>query len=272
MPFVCYNGTMLPAQEPLFTAQNRGFKYGDGVFETIKIYRQTILLAHYHFDRLFLGLQLLKINIADLNTTLLTAQILELCRMNHCLASARVRLAVYRNDDNDAAYAIEATPLDEAVNRWNDTGFTIDIFPDVRKSIDALANVKTANYLPYILADIYCKENGLDECLVLNTQNHICDAAKANVFLIADKDIYTPALHQGCISGVLRRYMVEQLKAHGYAVHQAEIEVALLQSADEVFLTNAIMDMRWVKQFRNKQYGCTEGRNIYRQIISKLYK
>lgn len=262
---------MLPAQEPLFTAQNRGFKYGDGVFETIKVYNETIPLAAYHFDRLFISLLLLKINAAHINTSLLTAQILELCRMNQCLASARVRLAVYRNEDNTAGYVIEAVSLDEAISQWNDNGFTIDVFPDVRKSMDALANLKTANYLPYILADIYSKEKGLDECIIRNNHNHICDASKANIFLISKKDIYTPALHQGCVNGVMRRYLVAQLKAYGYEVHQTEIDETFLQSADEVFLTNALIGMRWVKQFRARQYDCTESKHIYQQTVAPLF-
>jgi len=112
MNFVCFNNEMI-VQQALFTPQNRGFRYGDGIFETIKIFQGEILLADYHFDRLFSSMSLLKIKVPDyLNRDQLQQNILELCKLNSCSNSARVRVAVYREEENNAGFVIEANLLD----------------------------------------------------------------------------------------------------------------------------------------------------------------
>lgn len=271
MNFICLDNDFLPADGPVFTAQNRGFRYGDGIFETIKIVDGKILLEQFHFDRLSFGLQLLQISSLNLNTSDISNRILILCEKNNCLASARVRLAVYRNEDNTASYVIEAVPL-PAPNQLNEKGWAIDLYPYARKSMDAFSNLKTANYLPYVLADKYAKEKALDECIVLNSENNLCDASKANIFLVIKGEVYTPALHQGCVNGVMRRFIIEELKEKGIRVHQKEINENLLTIADEVFLTNCINDMRWVRSFRNYVYQCDFIKTFYQQIRSAIYE
>jgi branched-chain amino acid aminotransferase len=270
MNFLCFNGEILPTDKALFNAQNRGFRYGDGVFETMKIFKGKILLEPYHFDRLFSGLKMLKINGSNLSLGKLGEKVLELCSLNNCADLAKVRLAVYR-EENIASYVIETSGLNQSINELNEKGWVIDIYPHVRKSQDAFANLKTANYLPYVLADIYAKENSLNECLVLNSENNICDASKANIFLLLKEEIYTPALHQGCVSGTMRRFIIEELKSNNIPVHQQNISEKTLLEAEEVFLTNAINGVRWVENFREKSYSNTFIKNGYQQMFSKLY-
>ena len=259
-------------QQALFTPQNRSFRYGDGIFETIKVFRDKIFLADYHFDRLFSSLSLLKIKVPHyLNSDQLHRNILELCKLNSCSSSARVRLAVYREEDNTAGYIIEADLLDGKINLLNDEGWRIDIYPHARKSCDAFANLKSANYLSYVLAGIYAAENKLEECLVLNSNNKLCDASKANIFLVLNNEVHTPALHQGCVSGVKRRFIIEELKRAGIITRQIAIDEALLLEADEVFLSNAINDIRWVQGFRNKTYTNSFTSDFYKKVFSTIY-
>ena len=270
MNFVCFNGEIISADQPIFTARNRSFKYGDGVFETIKVYNGKVLLAALHFERLFTSLQLLKIE-HELNQTYLTQTIIELCEKNACSNSARVRLAVYREENGNAGFIVEAIPLFDQANSWNEKSLAIDLYPFARKSKDAFANLKTANFLPYVLAGLYAKENSLDDCIVLNSDNYVCDSSKANIFLIRDKEIFTPALHQGCVNGVMRRFLIDELKKLNYKIHQEEITEDDLLNAEEVFLTNAIICMRWVGSFRKKNYVNSISSIIYSQLLSKIY-
>jgi branched-chain amino acid aminotransferase len=272
MNFICFNGEILPGQN-LFTPENRGFRYGDGVFETIKVFRGKILLEEFHFDRLFSSLALLKL-IASNNFTRekLVGNILDLCAINKCLNSARVRLAIFRGKENKAEFVIEAIYLEEGINQLNEEGWKIEIYPLVRKSCDAFANLKSANYLPYVLADLYAKEMGCQESIVLNTYNNLCDASKANIFFVVKDEVYTPALHQGCVNGVKRRFVIDELKKEGFTVYQREVNEELLLGANEVFLTNAITDIRWVKAFRNKTYGNTFTKEFYKKNFLTVYR
>src|SRR5215203_5083496 len=110
---VCFNGSFYPIDTPLLTVQNRSFKWGDGLFETMKIFKGKLLLQQLHFERLFSSLQLFQIETAkDFTQEKLVESLVNLCNYNDCSSCGRIRLAVYRNDDNSAGYLIEAVPLD----------------------------------------------------------------------------------------------------------------------------------------------------------------
>lgn len=271
MNFICFNGELKPENEPVFTIQNRGFKYGDGVFETIKVWKGDMPFANLHFERLFSSLKLLKIH-HGLTQVLLTNLIIELCKKNGCDHLGRVRLAVYRNENNAAGFVIEAIALHEESNGWNEKGLIIDLYPYARKSKDAFANLKSANFLPYVLAGIFASENNLDDSILLNADHHICDTSKANIFLVKNHQLFTPALHQGCVNGVMRRFLIDHCKLLGFKVHQQEITNEDLTNAEEVFLTNAIYGMRWVRSFRDRNYANAITASIYRQLVATIYQ
>src|SRR5207249_3239252 len=119
---------------------------------TMKVFCGQLLLEDFHFERLLISLQLLQIEkTKGFEPSVLVAKILDLCVLNNCLNCARVRLAVYRNEDNSTGYIIEAIPLDDTINQWQERGQTIVLYPYARKSMDAFANLKSANFLPYVL-------------------------------------------------------------------------------------------------------------------------
>ena len=269
MEWVCYNGNFFPADQPLFSARHTGIKYGDGVFETIKVFRGGILLNELHFERLFLSLRLLGINDSFLDKNKIEADILLLCKKNACSDCARVRLSVYRNDT--AEYLIEAFPLPATENELNKEGWKIGIFPFARKSTDAFANIKSVNYQSYILAHLYAQEKGWDEAIVLNAENKIADGSRTNIFCIKNGEVFTPALHQGCVNGVMRRFLIDEMKKKGYPIHQTQLSEADLLQADEVFCSNAIRGIRWVQQFKEKTYGSTISKQFFQQIVASMY-
>ena len=178
-----------------------------------------------------------------------------LCKKNKCEELARVRLSVSRgnggiyDESDELQYLIECWPLSESSNRLNEEGYSIDVFPDARKSCDVFSNIKSANYLPYIMAARYTMENKLNDCLVLNVHERIADASIANIFLVKNAKLTTPSLSEGCINGVMRRYLMEE-----YDAGESTVTIEDVLSADEIFLTNAVNGIRWVKDFRNTKY------------------
>lgn len=278
MNMVTLNGKIIDGGKPVLIASNRGFRYGDALFETMKIINGKILLENYHFERLFNGLRLMKFeNHPGVNRKALIDHIAQLLKENKCENLARVRLTVFRDngslydESKNIQYLIECWPLKESINKLNGTGLVIDIFPDARKSCDKFSNLKSANYLPYVMAAIYAKENELDDCLVMNTYEHICDATIANVFWTKDQKVYTPSLSEGCIAGVMRSYLIKKLKESTHDIQETPCTIETLESADEIFLTNALNGIRWVKQFRSKQYSNKYLMSIYQDLILPLF-
>lgn len=272
--FINYCGRLLDEQEPVIRASDRSYRYGDGVFETIRIRKRKILFAKLHFERLMVSLQTIKINVPKLVTPeLLENEIMDLCERNKIEDDARVRLSVSRGqgglyDSNDNfQYLVECSPLTGITGRLNENGLVIDIFPDARKSIDMFSNLKSANYLPYTMAAIYAKEKKLNDCLVLNVHDRICDATIANIFWVKEKTVFTPPLSEGCVAGVMRRYLMEKLASAGQSLKEEELGIGSLANADEVFLTNAMYGIRWVKQFRESVYDNKVSERLYTEIV-----
>ncbi|GAA4732545.1 aminotransferase class IV [Flavisolibacter ginsenosidimutans] len=269
---VCLNGEFYPAEAPLLTVQNRSFKWGDGLFETMKVFDGKLLLESLHFERLFISLKLLQIEASEHFTqTTLVQNILALCAENNCIDSARARLAVYRDEKNKSGYSIEAVPLDSKINQWTGEGQSVCLYPYARKSMDAFANVKSASYLPYVLAQKFAAEKGVDDALVLNAANFLCDSSRANIFLIKNDTVYTPALHQGCVNGVMRRVVMEEIKKLGYRLHHDEVSEEDLLRAGEVFLTNAIQIIRWVNRYKQATYSCEKTRKIFDAVAARIF-
>ncbi|MEO5948215.1 MAG: aminotransferase class IV [Chitinophagaceae bacterium] len=277
MSYLNLNGKILAEDKPVLMASNRSYRYGDGLFETMRIQKNRIVFANYHFERLYSSLTTLKYDIPSLYTPAkLEKEILQLCQRNHCENLARVRLSVFRgngginDDDKNLQYLIECWPLSSSVNQLNENGLVIDIYPDAQKSTDNFSNIKSANFLPYSMAALYAKQNKLNECLVLNTAGKIADATIANLFLIKDGTIKTPSLDQGCVNGIMRRYLSESLSAAGSIILETSISIEDVKTADEVFLTNATSGIRWVSQFADVKYGNAKTIEIYNRFIKTI--
>ena len=276
--YINFNGRTISSGTPIVSADNRGFRYGDGIFETIRISAGKIILASSHFDRLFSGIKLLRFEQPSFFTAeVLNRQILDLCKKNNHLQSARVRLVIYRGEgglydspDPFPNHIIQTWDLPLSGTQINENGWVIDVFPGGRKSPDIFSNLKSNNYLLYSMAALYAMENHFSDCLLLNTQGRICDSTVANIFCRKNNIIFTPPLSEGCVAGVIRRHLLEKRKIGVYEIQEAEIEPGFLESADEVFLTNAIQGIRWVNRLGAKSYDPSAAHFIYDTIIKNL--
>ena len=278
MNSICFNGQFLPADQPIFTVDNRGFRFGDGIFESMKVINEEISLESFHMERLFTSLNILKIVApSTFNVENIRKDILQLCKENNCSRLAKVRLSVSRIDagagpaNGNFQYLVECWPLEDSTNQLNETGLSIDIFNEGRKFADFYSPLKTPSFLLYVAATDFVKEKKLDDCLLLNQFDHLAESTMANLFIIKDKTIYTPGIKEGCINGVMRRYLLHSFKQSSYNFSETAITINDLENADEVFLTNAVRGIRWVKNFRQKEFGNNQTQEIYKQFIQTLF-
>lgn len=263
---------MIEANQPVFTATNRGYRYGDGFFETARIVNSIFPLASLHKKRIERSVALLQYIQPVTSIENIFEQAIELSKLNGCEKNARVRLSFFNGsgsvfDDNTALqYVIEASPLPESFNALNNDGLRIAICADVRKSCDTYANLKSANYIFSRVAIELAKKNGWDDALILNQHNHICESAIANIFWVKESIIYTPPLTEGCVDGVMRAYLISKINVTEKACSQQD-----LADADEFFLTNATSGIRWVKNFESKAYSNVTSKKIYNDHVAPLW-
>lgn len=277
MKHFVFNGKIFAEGSPIVGPANRGLRYGDGLFETIKCVNGQLLLADEHFARLWKGLQVLQFTIPTHFTPEdLTERAINLCRKNGHERSARVRISICRGDgglydpaNHQPHYMIETWELPPSNGEWNSNGLVVGIYDGVKKSNDILANLKHNNFLPYVMAALHAKKQQWNDALILNCEGRICDSSIANIFMIKDREIYTPALSEACVAGVMRRSLMQALVAAGFHVTEKQITVEELLVADEVFLTNSIYNLRWVQRIGDSVYTNSVAQKIHSDIILK---
>jgi branched-subunit amino acid aminotransferase/4-amino-4-deoxychorismate lyase len=260
--YILHNDEFVIINHPILTAANRGFRYGDGLFETMRMCNGKLKFADLHADRLRAGMKALKIDGSILlDDYFLKQKTAELCKKNKLKDNVRFRLSVYRAGDglytpnsNKFGYVLEASALHEDNYELNKKGLIIDVFDELTKPVNSLSNCKTSNSLLYVMAGLYKKQHRLDDAFILNQHGFLCESISSNIFVVYDKQIYTPALSEGCVAGVMRNVVMGMARAHDIAVIEAQINPEILKAAEEVFITNAISGIRWVMGYGRKRY------------------
>ena len=269
------NGELANAERPLIAVQNRAFRYGDGLFETMKCVKGVIALQHLHFERLFFGMNQLMFQVPGWFTTeFLGQQIQQLITANNHQSMSRIRLMVFRGsgglyDANLAElnFLIESVPL--SVPGVNEN-LVIGFYDKARKSQDVFASLKSNSFLPYVVAAHHAKNAGWHDAIILNTSDRVADATIANVFIIKNNNISTPALSEGCVAGVMRRFLLGKLRSAAYHVSETGITREALYAADEVFLTNAVSGIRKVKRAGDSHYSFHLSTQIAHEFLSNF--
>ena len=276
MEYIVFNGKFYVSETAIVSAGSRGLRFGDGLFETMKFINGEVEFIDEHFARLWKGMQVLQFKIPKHFTPdFLQDEIIALLKKNNHLKNARIRLSVFRGNgglydemNHIPNYVIETWPLADDIGKWNSNGLVLGIYKDAKKSCDVLANLKHNNFLPYALAALHAKKQKWNDALLLNAEGGICDATIANIFLIKDEIIYTPSLNQGCIAGIMRKNIIDVLKASNYVIVEGKLGVEDMLAADEVFLSNSIYNIRWVQMVGDKKYSNLFTQKIYGSIFS----
>ena len=274
-----FNGSLIDNDDFSVTENNRAFKYGDAIFETLNIINHNVVFWEDHYFRLMASMRMLRMEI-PLKFTLefLEQEILKTIPNHLEKSNLRARLSIYRKDGglytpktNDVDYVIE---ISENTYQTKSV-YRIDLFKDFYNYSGLLSTIKTTNRMLNTLASIYMQENELDNCILLNENKGIVEATNANIFVIKGNEIKTPALGEGCIKGVVRKKVIEIIqKNNEYTLIETSISPFEMQKADEIFLTNSIVGIQPVTNYRKKEFETIVGEKIFaslklQQIISK---
>ncbi|MEP6674158.1 MAG: aminodeoxychorismate lyase [Ferruginibacter sp.] len=271
--FFNYNGKFYKEGTAIIGPDNRGLRYGDGLFETMKIKNGSIEFADDHFARLWKGMKLLGFEFPKhFSPDMLEELVYGLVKKNGHELMARIRLNIFRGDgglydakDLKPEYIIQSWQLPAGNGEWNSNGLVLGINTEAQKSCDLFSNIKHNNYLPYIMAALKTKQEKWNDALLLNVHGRICDSTIANVFLIKDEQVFTAALTEGCVAGIMRQQLINILKKHHIPVTETAISIETLLNADEVFLTNCIYKLRWVQRIGERTFE-----NLFTQKIFSL--
>ena len=269
-----FNGEIIPSETNLLQ-NNRGFLFGDAVFETLKIVNNKILFFEDHYFRLMSSMRIVRMEI-PMNFTLefLENEILNLAKTNNCSDSARVRFTVCRNsggfylpETNEISYLINIKPLDKKLYSFSDFKYEVDLFKDFFITKQLLSSIKTTNKMVNITGSIFAKENDLENCLLLNDSKNVIEALNGNIFMVANNKLITPPISEGCLNGIMRKQIIEiAKKLDNLTFEETTISPFDLQKADELFITNIISGVQPITQYRKKSFTS----NFSKLFIEKL--
>jgi len=271
-----FNGNVISKNTSFITSDNRGLKYGDALFETIRVVNNKIYFWEDHYLRLMSSMRILRMQIPmSFTMEYLEAQIIETIAANAYENNAvRIRLTVFRNDGglycpktNEVSFIIEATTLDTNFYTLNDAFYEVELFKDFYVNIDMLSNLKTNNKILNVVGSVFAKENNYDNCILLNNNKMVVEALNGNIFMVIGSTIKTPPKSDGCLNGILRKKLIEIIgKLETYTLEESSISPFDLQKADELFITNAIMGIQPISKYRKKEYSTI----VASDLIGKL--
>ena len=257
-----FNGHFISIYEPAISFTNRAFRYGDALFESIRVSNGEIMFLPDHIARIKLGMTVLRMNVpAEFKTENIKEMIQVLLLKNNLKQDARVRLTVLRNEGgyyapetNDISFLIETETISHKGYELNQKGMWVDIYAEIRKQINKLSTIKSTNALYYVMAGLAKQSMNLDECFLVNEHGHICEAISSNVFVVKNGSLFTAPLSEGCVAGVMRKQILNIAHHHKILCFENPITVNTLMNGDEIFLTNSIKGVQWVGQFKQKYY------------------
>jgi len=254
-----FNGEFFDEENFNLRYNNRAFYYGDALFETLKFKNNTVFFIEDHYFRLMGSMRMLRMEIPlYFSFDFFKSEILKTIKANK-LSEARIRFQVFRKEGgyylpktNNIHFLIEVTNLQELKNK----SYELDLFKDFYVFSGMLSNLKTTNRLINTVASIFAYENHFDDCILLNEKKRVVETTKANIFLVKGTEVRTPCLTEGCIKGITRKKVIEEIKRIGmYQLIETEISPFEIQKADAVFITNSIMGIKPVKKYRKKIFN-----------------
>ena len=278
MSNINFNGEITLDDQLLLNDFIRGFKYGDGVFETVRIFNGSPIFFDGHFKRLMAGLKVLMFDTPEHFTQdFFLNQIELLLACNKITKGGKVRLAVFRSgsgsykpETNMPLFIIEAHHFDNNEYVINEKGLTVDIFNDIQKHQSVLSSLKTSNSLEYVVASVYAEKNNLDDCLMVNSKGNIIESTNSNIFIVSNKVLYTPPISEGCVGGVTRMNLINLLIKNKVVVYESNLNAQHLLSADEILLTNTVKGISWVSSFKNKRYFNKIGKKLITDLNNEI--
>ena len=272
-----YNGKIIEGTEP--NLLNRGFLYGDCVFETIKVIDNKIIFWEDHYLRLMSSLRIIRVEIPiDYTPEFFESQIQNTFSKLSSNFSGRIRLSVYRSggglyNPNSMLpnFLIHIKSDINNLFKISEANYKVDLFKDYYMNNDLLSNLKTNNKVINVLAGIFAKENELDNCILLNHKKNVVEFYNGNLFFVKNNNIKTPPLSSGCLKGILRKKILSFSKLFpDISITEEDLSPFELLSADEIWMTNTISGIVPITNYRKKTFSNVLAKRFLETINNHL--
>jgi aminodeoxychorismate lyase len=263
------NGRFVPEAEATVSIFDRGFLYGDGVFETMRVYGGHIFRFDQHFERLAAGLNKLGIAAPDNDLRGVLRRLIE----RNAVGNGVVRLSVTRGA-GDIGLSTEGIgqPTVVALARPRDFAARPVSLQAIISSVrlrehSPLEGIKTSNRLEYVLAKLEAERTGVDDAVLLNEDGWVVEFTASNLFVVMGGALHTSSVGEGGLLGITRGVVLELAGMLGVRVEEAAFEIGLLEAADEVFATNSLIEIAPVTSWGRTDRLTRQLQEAYRKLV-----
>jgi branched-chain amino acid aminotransferase len=285
--YIYINGKFFSSNKASIPVTDAGLLYGDGLFETLRSYKGSIFVFDKHLERLFVSLKSLKYN-PHFDTSFIKSQTLKLLEVNNLLKKdAYIKIVVTRSayiekfrfdfwgKPNLIIMAKNFSPYPE---NYYENGITIISSSIMRNAIgNELYKYKLLNYFENIFAKNEAYVNGAQEAIFLTRDKVVLEGAISNIFCVKSSKVFTPPITQNILPGITREIVIEICKQNNLKFSEKRLHYFNLLEADEIFMTNSIMEIIPVRQvdtykISNDQIPGSVTKklmNLYRRIVNE---
>lgn len=280
------DGTICPAEQARIPVLDRGFLYGDSVYEVFRTYQGVPLFMEEHFVRLENSASLVHMNITQSREELTreikrTVQSTGASTANGTDLYVRYQITrgvgpidLHPDPKIATRYVIVVAPLKPWKSEFYKTGMTMAI-PNVRRNpIYALdPNIKGGNYLNNVIAIMEARKRGADESLILSSDGHVTEASNSNVWFVFGDELATPA--SGNLRGLTKWSILKACKEQNVLAVERDIHVEELPEATECFVTSAtreVMPVYCLEVSSGQFVDFPRGGGVYTKEIQLLYR
>ena len=277
---ISFNKDYIPTESFKLDLNNRAFRYGDGFFETMHANGLATQFIEDHYLRIIKASQILKLDLPEFFTLpFLKKQVSGLLSRKKLFQAARVKLSIYRTGDgfyipqsNSCDIIIEATYLGKGPYELNTAGITVGIYKDMPKPESLYSSIKSVNAQFFVLAGIFARDNNFNDALVVNSQGAIIEATSSNIFGVIKNSIVTPSLNSGCIDGIMRKQIINIAEQLNFSIIYENIKTTDLPNYDELFVTNAIVGIKYISGYKEKRYFKRTATKLIHELNNIAFK
>lgn len=262
MSIVFYNSEYIDSSDVKISPEGRAFNYGDGFFETVKIINSNPFNFFVHYLRIIKSCSILSLDFNYTEKEL--SKFIETLLIKNNIINGTVKFHFSR--DSKGKYMPFSSKLNLLIITNKGEGFNVVkpiklcFYTDEIKTKNELSTIKSCNALVYVLSSIYARENNFENAILFNTDDNVIECSNSNIFVVKEDVIYTPALSDGCVSGTMRKWVLNNENVIENSLSKKEI-----LNADEIFITNAVSGIIPVKRVEETEFSSF-------QLSAKLQK
>ncbi|KXS41321.1 MULTISPECIES: branched-chain-amino-acid transaminase [unclassified Candidatus Frackibacter] len=274
------NGEISSVEEARISPLDRGYLYGDGIFETMRSYGDKIFKLSEHLERLFASAKAILLEIPwskeelknEINRTLVANDLQK--------DSAYIRLSISRGESevgispmgaNNPTLMIITKPLTPPDPKLHSEGWEVITVPTRRNHSETVSpRIKSCNFLNNILAKAEAKMSNADDGIMLNQQGFITEGTVSNIFMVKDGYLRTPPTSAGLLAGVTRQTVIDLARDLNFEVQEDNLTRYDLYTADEVFATVTSVEIIPIVKVDNRMIGEGKPGSITEKLFDKF--